>query len=84
MQIWRKKGEVHICICKSQKPRDNQSPKYPTKYTNRPYTKSLYTIEIKLIFIFKFVNFSKNSLIHAMFCIQNTKQQNLNPFTIDK
>ena len=49
-------------------------------------------IEIKLIFILKFVNFSKNSLIHAIFCIQNMKQQNLipksnpmhKPFTIDK
>ena len=80
MQNWRKKKSevVHICICKSQKPRDNQSPKYPTKYTNRPYTKNLYMIEIKLIFILKFVNFTKNSFIHAM------KQQNLNSFSIDK
>ena len=36
-------------------------------------------IENKLIFTLKFVNFNKKSLIHAFFCIQNEKQQNLNP-----
>ena len=41
-------------------------------------------IENKLIFTLKFVNFSKNYIIQAIFCIQNMKQQNLNPFTIDK
>ena len=81
---WRFGGKnVKLCIFAFAKVKNQEITKVQNNYQIHKQTiyENLYMIETKLICILKFVNLSENSLIHAIFCIQNVKQQNLNPST---